>query len=199
MRLVVEGKAGIADAIRWKLRAAAESGTPYVPLDDLLTGARLGRMVGPRPSTVFVEGRLEEWIFEYLRAVQNSTQQVRLIGTAGPANMARMIDAVLQAAGQHMPFVAILEEVEAGRRSGREVQELVDQTHAAGGQAEQLWIPGSLEESMGLSDREGRPIWRLPRDQLVQRLAQVDLDEQVRLHPELVPVLRAVGIPVSGL
>ncbi|MCP2317940.1 Restriction endonuclease [Nocardia amikacinitolerans] len=194
--LVVEGQIDIAKAIRWKLRAAAESGTPYLPLNDLLRSARLGTTVGLPPRTVFVEGRFDELVFEYWRDVRNAVQPVQLMATAGPGNMARMIDAVLQIAGEDMPFTAILEEDPAGRRSGREVQELVDQTNAAGGRAQLLWIPGSLEECMGLNDSGGRPSWRLRRDRLVQRLEQVDLDERVRLHPELAPVLDAVGIPV---
>ncbi|MEV6060868.1 restriction endonuclease [Nocardia asteroides] len=197
VRHVVADRVGIADAIRLKLRAAAESGTPYVPVEDLLASAHRGQTLGPQPSTVFVEGQFEERIFEFLRNDFDGVQPVRFMSTAGPANMARMIDAVLQIAGQDMPFVAILEEEEAGRRSGREVQELVDRANAEGGQAELLRIPGSLEECLGLEGNEARPVWRLPRAQLDRRLAQVDLSEQIALHPGLVPILRAVGIPVS--
>ncbi|MFH5228859.1 hypothetical protein [Antrihabitans spumae] len=195
--LVVEDQVDIATAIRWKLRAAAESGTPYVPLNDLLSSVRLGTTVGPESSTVFVEGRFDAMVFECLRDVRNAVQPVRLVATAGPGNMARMIDAVLQVAGEAAPFSAILEEDQAGYRSGSEVQELVDRINAAGGNAQLLWIPGSLEESMGLNDSGGRPSRRMGRDQLIQRLKRVDVDERVRLHPELEPVLRAVGISVS--
>lgn len=191
--IVVKGQVDIATAIRWKLRAAAESGTPYVPLSDLLSSMRLG----PRSRTVFVEGRFEVVVFEYLREVQNAEQPVRLVPTSGPGNMARMIDAVLQVAGEAVPFIAILEDDQAGYRSGSEVQELVDRINATGGNAQLLWIPDSLEESIGLNDSGGRPSWRLSRDQLIRRLKQVDIDERVRLHPELGPVLRAVGVSVS--
>ncbi|MGN2638481.1 hypothetical protein ACWEKT_20005 [Nocardia takedensis] len=198
IELVVEGTVEIAQAIRLKLRAAAESGTPYVPLKNLLTARRLRTMVGERPKTVFVEGLRDERILRFLRERTDATLPVRLMPAGGPANMARMIDAVLQIAGQDMPFVAILEEDESGRRSGLEVQGLVDRITSDGGQATLLWIPGSLEESLGLGDPDGRPIWRVSEDQLFQRLVQVDLDERVRSHPALVPVLRAVGIPVPG-
>ncbi|MEV6364872.1 restriction endonuclease [Nocardia asteroides] len=133
VRQVVADRVGIAEAIRLKLRAAAESGTPYVPVDDLLASAYRGEMLGPPPSTVFVEGRLKEWIFKFLRGGFDAVQPVHFMTTSGPANMARMIDAVLQVAGQDMPFVAILEEDEASRRSGGAVQELVDRINGEGG------------------------------------------------------------------
>lgn len=197
INFVVDERIDIADAIRFKVRAAAESGTPpYLQLDKVLAAASQGEIARPRPRIVFVEGRFEERVFEYLRDDRNATEPVQLMNTAGPMNMARTIDAMLQLAGHPLPFVAVLEQDEAERKSGRDVQEIVDQVNAENGQAELLWIPSSLDERLGLTERDRQLICRLPPDRLAKFLAQVDLDEQISLHPELVPVLTAVGIPI---
>lgn len=193
VRLLADGGIGIADAIRLKLRAAAESGTPYVTLGDLLSA----RGTVPSVRTVFVEGRFDQLVFEYLREFRAATLPVKLVASAGPMNMAPMIDAVAQAAEKPISFVAILESDQVGSKAGREVQDLVTLVNSLGGSAQMLWIPGTLEECLGLHEPGMRPAWRLHPAQLRHRVATVDLDEQVKNNPGLASVLDAVGISVS--
>jgi len=187
---------GIAEAVRLKVRAAAESGTPYIQLDKVLAAADRGEIARSRSRQVFVEGRFEERVLKYLRNARNATEPVQVIDTAGPRNMPRSIDAMLQFTGHALPFVAVLEQDEAERKSGQAVQEIVDHVNAETEHAELIWIPSSLEECLGLTELDRQRISRLPDDQLGEVLDAVDLGKQITLHPKLAPVLKAVGIPV---
>lgn len=196
INLLFEEEIDIAEAIRLKVRAAAESGTPYIQLDTVLAAAARGEIAKSRSRQVFVEGRFDRLVLEYLRKDRNATEPVQVRDTAGPRNMPRAIDAMLQFAGHALPFVAVLEKDEAERRSGQDVQEIVDHVNAETAQAELLWIPGSLEECLGLTDLDRHRILRLPVERVGAVLEMVNLEKQISLHPELEPVLKAVGIPM---
>ncbi|NKT12011.1 hypothetical protein GS894_23880 [Rhodococcus hoagii] len=200
INLLFEEEIDIAEAIRLKVRAAAESGTPYIQLDAVRAAATRGEIASSRSRQVFVEGRFDRLVLEYLRNDRNATEPVQVRDTAGPRNMPRAIDAMLQFAGHALPFVAVLEKDEAERRSGQDVQEIVNQVNAETAQAELLWIPGSLEECLGLTDLDRHRILRLPVERvdvvLEKVLEEVDLEKQISLYPDLGPVLKAAGIPM---
>ncbi|NKS85641.1 hypothetical protein GS688_00850 [Rhodococcus hoagii] len=76
----------------------------------------------------------------------------------------------------------------------------MNQVNAETAQAELLWIPGSLEECLGLTDLDRHRILRLPVERvdvvLEKVLEEVDLEKQISLYPDLGPVLKAAGIPM---
>lgn len=195
VRLVADKELGIAEAIRLKLRAAAESGTPSLNLEDFLSARKPTDSSAPLTTYVFVEGSVDRTVLNSVRLDRQATLPVEFFTTGGPRNMASTIDAISRVARKPISIVAILESDQLGTQAARDVEDIVAQINAENGSAKLVWIPGTLEDCLGLYETDRRPR-RINPAQIQLRLAQLDLDERVRLHPGLVPVLDAVGVQV---
>ena len=106
VRAVVRGDIDIVDAIRLKLRAAAETGTPYFAVDG--TDVRRNQPAGTQHETILVEGRLDERIISTLiKWWGDRPNHQAVIPVGGPANFGPLAQALRPQLDDHVQLVVI--------------------------------------------------------------------------------------------
>ncbi|WP_010148391.1 TOPRIM nucleotidyl transferase/hydrolase domain-containing protein [Serinicoccus profundi] len=104
VRAIVDGRIGIELAIETKLRAAAESGTPFVPLTEFTQTQRKLE----KTRVVLVEGRLDERIVRLLiDRFGTEPDRVAVIPAGGRANFGKLAQSLYPALTQPCSFVVV--------------------------------------------------------------------------------------------
>ncbi|MDH6284290.1 hypothetical protein M2280_005548 [Prescottella agglutinans] len=192
--LVAAEKFSIADAIRLKLRAAAQYGNPFAKL-EVVRAAR--KSTSSRKKFVFVEGKFDQRVLRQLQADKCPSKPPTLISSAGgPLNMASSIEWTLQTAREPISIVVILEDDQIGRSVEPGIREAFAQIESAGGDADLLRLPVPLEDALDLYRPGSTAHRRLQAGALEERIATLDIGEQVGKYPFLADVLKAIGVPV---
>lgn len=92
LRSIVQHHIDVADAIRLKLRAAAESGTPFLALE---TGSARQGLAPVRPEAVLVEGRIDEHVLTPVIREWGTRARIQsVVPVGGPSNFAPIAEAL---------------------------------------------------------------------------------------------------------
>lgn len=95
MRILADRGFGVVDALRRKLRAAGDKGSPFLPLRAI----PLPQATAPRSSLIIVEGASDVRYLEATRRVLQGDPAVKIVPAAGAANMPRLLGALLETPG----------------------------------------------------------------------------------------------------
>jgi predicted ATP-dependent endonuclease of OLD family len=134
----------IADAIRLKLRAAAESGTPFMALDG--TKARRGRPVDARQEAILVEGRFDERIITTLiQAWGTRPERQSVVPVGGASNFAPSAEALLAQSDEGVRLVVVADGDTAAMK-----QRINNDLAQRAIKAKVLVVEPNLEAALGL-------------------------------------------------
>jgi len=120
MRILVDGRLGVIDALRRKLRAAGDKGSPFLPLEAI----PLPRTAAPHSSLIIVEGSSDVRYLEAARGVLKGDPTVKIVPAAGAANMPRLLGALLET-----PGIGRLTAVVDGDLQGRLMERLTSELY----------------------------------------------------------------------
>lgn len=149
IRAIAERRYSIDDALRLKLRAAGEVGTPYFALDEK-TSTGTNPIV---PHVIFVEGRSDVTVLDAIVRRYPTLHHAEIIPSGGPFNMEPLIRAYSNLSADAR-FTAVLDEDGGGR-----LPDFDGLRHDLGIQIEVIRLKPNLESVVGLpSDRE--TTWR---------------------------------------
>jgi hypothetical protein len=184
IRAIAAGKIDVVSALDLKLRAAAESGTPYLPV------ARL-RPAPPAAHRriLIVDGAFDA---DVLRLVADrwGDKSVSVINASGPANIVPLARAFAAEITEDVELLLLTDQDASTRRVELQFEELVNEELPHGVSAELLVLNPHLEGLIGLTSddatweerrrlrRANNKFWHaLTHDKLVQRAelsAQLD-------------------------
>ncbi len=178
---------GIEAAIDFKLRAAAEEGTPFMPLLGPSPG-RPHACGAPTEQLVIVEGPSDVAVMRALLEVRNVRSRTTLTPAGGRLNQPLVALAQLALARDAKRLIIVAD----GDRQPDEVRRQIERTLAeadapADVEYAIIVIDPNLEIALGLPDR------RLPIT-LEAVIKGIDLDARARSNPELGRLLRLLGI-----
>ncbi|MGH3193393.1 MAG: DUF3226 domain-containing protein [Streptosporangiaceae bacterium] len=178
---------GIEAAIDFKLRAAAEEGTPFMPLPGPGPGRPHARGA-PTDQLVIVEGPSDVAVMRALLEVRNVKSRTTLTPAGGRLNQPLVALAQLGLAPDAKRLIIVAD----GDRQPDEVRRQIERTLAeadapADVEYAIIVIDPNLEIALGLPDR------RLPITPEAA-INGIDLDARARSNPELGRLLRLLGI-----
>ncbi|NKT16205.1 hypothetical protein GS688_00520, partial [Rhodococcus hoagii] len=200
INLLFEEEIDIAEAIRLKVRAAAESGTPYIQLDAVRAAATRGR-----DRQFAIEAGLRRRTLRQA-CIGVPAQRPQRHGASASQRHGRSEE---HAAGNRCdaPVCWSCSALRGGPRKGRgraqirsgrsRDRESGQCRDCAGRVAVDTGFIGGV---LGAHDLDRHRILRLPVERvdvvLEKVLEEVDLEKQISLYPDLGPVLKAAGIPM---
>lgn len=164
IRSIVNGYVSARDAIRQKLRAAGDSGTPFAPLAQSTTAPAVVRRI------VLVEGRLEAQILETLRVIHGNPAGISIVPSGGVSNMVPLLRDLIASSGSPERVTVVLSANEAEDTDLQALSDDLRQVIRASHPGTALLIsvirpslaamlgvdylqPGRREERSGLSER----------------------------------------------
>lgn len=107
IRSIANGYVSARDAIRQKLRAAGDAGTPFAPLTQSTAAAAAIRRI------VLVAGRLEAQILETLRAMHGNPGGISIVPSGGVSNMVPLLRDLLASSESPERVTVVLSSDEA--------------------------------------------------------------------------------------
>lgn len=202
MRAVAAGQVDFAAALDQKLRAAAESGTPFLPLRDPVSG-RLFDITyeagGPRLTRmVVVEGPFDALLVHALAdELGPSAYQLEVLAAGGTFNLAALANAAY-GAGNSDPVVIIAD----GDGQPAVVQHRIESglgalSPEAAGQMAILVFDPTFEEALGVLEGFAvgrRRVLELDRSLLRDRVRAANVRQLAEDNPEVRRLLRALGL-----
>jgi len=202
MRAVAAGQVDFAAALDHKLRAAAESGTPFLPLRDPVSGRpfdiayeagrpRLTRMV-------VVEGPFDALLVHALAdELGPPAYQLEVMAAGGTFNLAALANAAYSV-GNNQP-VAIIADGDGQPAAVRHrIQNgLGALSPEAASQAEILIFDPTFEEAMGVAEGLAvgrRRVAELDRRLLQDRVRAANVRQLAERNPQARRLLRVLGL-----
>ncbi|MGW6661271.1 restriction endonuclease [Rhodococcus sp. NPDC055024] len=173
VRAIANRKITVTEALELKLRAAGETGTPFLPLSDPVISTRNTKQ---RNHLVFVEGPFDARVLEAARTVLGARHDATFIPTGGPSNMAPLIKAMLLSPDGIASITAIIDGNHPSHRHMNDLQEIIDATNTEHGNnltAELITLHPDLDSAFGLlppnaSQNDRMRLRRLPEHELKQ-------------------------------
>lgn len=175
-------------AIDFKLRAAAEEGTPLIPLPEPPAIAEK-KPAGP---LIIVEGPRDVILLQALSNAQNGPAQVTFMPAGGRLN--QPIVALAQVG--RIPSVSKLAIVADGDGRGKEVRHQIETNLADAGwpqdvELQVIVVEPDLETALGLTESR-RPV------SLETVIKRTDVDAQAAHDPDLRRLLETLGITTTA-
>ncbi|MET3564712.1 hypothetical protein ABIC47_000183 [Leifsonia sp. 563] len=198
IRTLVDSRLMVVEALTRKLRAAGDSGTPFLSLEvtpDIATSP-LGNRV------VVVEGQVDA---RYLRAAQRllgAPTTVKIVAAGGPSNIPPLLESLVESGAAQSILVVV--DANWGAPTLEELKrELRSRSHVSGAEIQLVAIRPDLETALGLAAPDqsfGSRDWlRKPSsEQVTQLLRDADLRHRASNDPLLHQVLDAIGIDLIG-
>jgi hypothetical protein len=148
VRAVRRGDIGIADAIQRKLRAAAETGTPFLPLvEAAATGEPLAEASASR-ELILVEGPFDERIVTALIQEWGTRSGIQaIVQVGGLANFAPSAEALLSQF-EHAPRLIVIADGDGQSEATR--RQLTNDLTQRATAAEVLVVDPTLEAALGI-------------------------------------------------
>ncbi|MGC5223723.1 restriction endonuclease [Micromonospora sp. DT81.3] len=195
LRSIVAGHHTIEDSIIFKLRAAGDAGTPFVPLHALTRTQQVATR-----SLVVVESRSEARALETLRARYKGNPSVTVVASGGYGNMLPVVDALTEEDPGIERVTLVLSEDAAATS---EITDLVTVTEAKRASPHLRWeaitVAPSLRYALGIApSEEFRESQRESRSREDLSLLSIDLAAVIASFPTVKRVLRRAGIFVPN-
>ena len=192
VRAVVNGVVNFRQALELKLRAAGDTGTPFVPLSSLVTGP-------VRSDAVFVEGRFDARLLRIVREMHGVTASGPIVPAAGPLNMVPLMNAVLPVSGGPTRVTMVLDDASVVGRLKSEIALAADTLDTDAPEIDVVALPMPLESALGLVKADAnradrRRLWDLSNADIKEQLRDVDLEGRSEVVDGLRSVLQATGI-----
>jgi hypothetical protein len=201
MRTVAAGQIDFPSALDQKLRAAAESGTPYLPLRDPVSGRPSDiahETAGPSPSTtVLVEGSFDALLLHALAdELGPATRQLEVLPAGGTFNLAALASAMHAVSSN--PVVIIADGDGQPQAVRRRIETGLDTADLGGaGQISLLVFEPTLEEALGVLEGFSvgrRRVLKLDRGLLREKVRAANIRQLALRNPEVQRLLRALGL-----
>jgi hypothetical protein len=203
IRAIVAHHASIGEALDRKLRAAAEGGTPYLPLLDPSTERSVASSIWyplPRAKVVLVEGRFDALLVHALAdELGPSAYQLEVVAAGGALNLTTIAN-LTRAAGDDVPVVIIAD----GDGDPEDVRRLIErglEGSAAGGSQNRfavLVLDPTFEAAIGVFDghaEERRRVLKLDSEQLLRRAVHLaNIPAIAQNSSEVRKLLDALGL-----
>lgn len=200
IRQIVDERISVRDALELKLRAAGESGTPFLPLSHVTTDRRAQDL---GYGVVFVEGKFDARVLQIVRKIFDAPDPVTIIPTAGPANMAPLIDAIFGVARGQKRVTAVVDGDDAPQRLLDDLGEVLGDLDRRHDQLQAAVVPldPNLESVFGLvapgGDRDERRALRRMSDKQIEGLLRAaDLPARCKASAALATVLQGLGVDI---
>jgi hypothetical protein len=199
VRAVATGQIGISAALDQKLRAAAESGTPFLPLRDPVSGRLVqvaDREVGVRPTRmVIVEGHFDALLVHALAdELGPSTYQLEVLPAGGISNLA----ALANAAGDRESVIIVADGDGNPEAVQRRIERSLDSLSLGTvSQGSIFVLDPTLEEALGILKGfpEGRRrVLELDRGLLRSKVRNADIPHVAGNNREVQRLLAALGL-----
>jgi hypothetical protein len=203
IRAVVSGELTMLDLLDHKVRAAAETGTPYQPLSDRIVPAP-GISIAKRARTVLVEGQFDAHV---VRAVVEefgpSEFDLVVIPAGGPRNFPLLASGLL---AQGVTAIVVLAESDRDPESTRD---RLQREFAEAGilipnqdEVEICVLNSDLEIALGLFPpgeftTGRRKVLALSNELLRRKLREADVPRRAEEDPSLKAALQVLGLPIS--
>lgn len=146
VRAIVDGYVSVEAAMKIKLRAASDSGTPFVPVREFIDL----KPSSAKTTVVLVEGRFDERVVQLLlRRYGSSSSAVSVVPAGGRANFAPLAESLVSAIPGPVQFVVITD----GDGTPDEVSLRVRDEMAirvSGSEADIIVMEPNLEVALGL-------------------------------------------------
>jgi Restriction endonuclease len=201
IRAVAAQQIDFPDALDQKLRAAAETGTPYLPLRDPVSERPFDiapQAGGPDLTLVVVEGPFDALLVHALAdEFGPASRQLQVLPAGGTFNLAALANAT-QAAGTGNRVVIIADSDGQPQAIRRRIQAGLDPAGPeTAGQTEIIVFDPTFEEVLGVSNGvvAGRRR-ELERDRSVlrDRMRAAGIRQLARRNPEVRQFLQALGL-----
>ena len=202
VRAVAAGQIGISAALDQKLRAAAESGTPFLPLRDPISGRLVqvaGSEVGVRPTRmVIVEGHFDALLVHALAdELGPSTYQLEVLPAGGASNLAALANAA-NAAGDSGSVIIVADGDGNPEAVRRRIEWSLDSLSSGTvSQGSIFVLDSTLEESLGILKglvEERRRGLELDRGLLRSKIRKADVPHVAGNSREVQRLLAALGL-----
>jgi len=198
VQAVVDGDFGIEDAIHRKLRAAAESGTPFFPLTESGIAQRVA--AGNKQDLILVEGRFDERIITTLiEAWGTRADRQSVVPVGGPSNFAPSAEALLSQFDE-APHLIVIADGD-GRPAATKKRISNDLARRLPDiRPKFLIVDPTLESALGLSELEEFPMsQRRPRtldDHLLLERVTASIFRPIEQPKDVRQLFRVLGINV---
>ncbi len=196
IRAIAAGQVSFPAALDQKLRAAAETGTPYLPLRDPVSRrpldlARPARDTG-LTATVIVEGLSDARLIHLIAdALRPPGRQLEVVPAGGAFNLAAVANTVYNAAGDS-PVIIIADGDGQPEAIRRHIAASLDTlTPGASTQIQIHILDPELEEALGFAEGTPAPP---QRGSLRDGASAADIRQLARDNPQLQALLRALGL-----
>ena len=199
IRAVVDGLLSISEALKLKLRAAGDAGTPFLPL----TASSKSPALQAGQHLVVVEARSDVRYLELVRIMFGATSVVKFVPAAGPMNMPPLISSMLEIAGDVSAITAIVDGDLGGNFVERLKQKLTSLAAERSVSLDVITVDPDLETALGLADpnvkaRDRKPPYKLSDTDLEAVISTSDLLMRANASPPLKSVLKAIGVEVPS-
>ena len=202
MRAVAEGQFSFTDALDWKLREAAEAGTPFSPLRDPVSGRPFERQYGssrtPQAKAVIVEGNFDVLLIHALADVLGpSKYQLEVVPAGGPSNLAALASAAINiGVGNSVVIIADGDGRPDAIRQRLE-NDLASRSPDFATQVDILILDPSFEEALGVLEGFSagrRRVLSSDRSLLDNKVREADVRHVAARKPEVRRLLEALGL-----
>jgi hypothetical protein len=192
IRAIASRQISITDTLNRKLRAAAETGIPFLPISGITQTVR---------RVFIVEGSFDLRVLESVRRILGSKESFTTVPTGGPFNMPLMARALLAEAREGVRFVLIADDEGLPAKSRREITEFVTQ-EADPGTAEFIFFQPDLDIALGLTPEstswhDRRRLRQLGPEQLDELIRYTNLPARAKRIPEIATLLRELNIKIE--
>jgi hypothetical protein len=197
IRTLVDSRLSVYEAVKRKLRAAGDSGTPFFPLEitsDVVTPPTRNRVV-------IVEGQSD---VTYLRTAQRllgATGAVKIVSAGGPSNIPPLVESLLESRDV-ISIVAVIDADLDGTALYEKMRAFGPRATLAGVDVQVVAIQPDMEIALGLATPDvafgGRDWLRKPSPELIiQMLQEANLSHRASNNESLRQVLSAIGVQFS--
>ena len=189
IRMIAGGVIGIKEAIELKLRAAAESGTPYLPLTGIRRTTR----------RIFItEGPFDTRVLESILRVFGMDQSFTTLAAGGPGNIAPLARALVTEIDKPTHFVLIIDGEGLYRKAEQDINNRIE-SEIDSGSATLIRLEPDLDTALGLVDHdssweERNRLRRLTDSRLDLIIQQADLPRRAKENPAVATLLNELGV-----
>lgn len=201
MRAIAAGQVDFAAALDRKLRAAAETGTPYVPLQDPVSRrpvdiAEQAASRG-RTKTVVVEGRFDALLVHALNdELGPSAYQLEVLLAGGTFNLPTLASAAHGVGGEPVVIIADSDGQPGALRHWIQ-NSLAAASSEAASQTQVFVFEPTFEAALGIQDGIAigqREITELDRVRLDEKVRAANVRRIAEKNREVKKLLRALGL-----
>ncbi len=202
VRAIVNGTVTIGEALMLKIRAAGDSGTPFVPLRS--TAATRASLAAS--NLLLVEGAFDLRVLEALREMFGASRNATIIPAGGPGNMGPLIHALVSTLVAPARLTIMVDDDGLTGRAMTRIEEAVADVkqHADSVEIEIVKLVPDLDAVVGLVEpgaqwQDRRRLREISSDGLADLLSRIDIAQRLAADPLLATVLKAIGIDTSQL